>query len=75
VKIADVFRGLFSRQAKPPQPNVPGADDYVAANFVAETQRQAAEYETRMTQIVSTSDDLNTGTQSGVCFISFSKRK
>jgi hypothetical protein len=70
VKIVDVFRGLFSRQAKPPQPppGLPSADDLVGAIFVAETQRQAAEYETRMTQTFATSDSLNIGTQSGVLF-------
>ena len=75
MRIVDVFRGLFSRQAKPPQPNVPAVADVIAAIFHAETQKQAAEYETRTTQTFATSDSLNIGTQSGVCFISFSKRQ
>jgi hypothetical protein len=72
VRIGDVFRSLFRRQEKP-QPNVPSAADFIGAIFYAEAERQAVEYETQ-TQFVQ-NDSLNIGTQSGVCFISFSKRK
>lgn len=68
--------GVIENEGELPIPGVtklPGAADLIGAIFVADCERQTAEYETR-TQFV-TNNSLNIGTQSGVCFISFSRRK
>ena len=73
--IADAFRWLFRRRAKPPPPVpdlLPDVGDVISSIFAKECRNQG-QHMARTKRIVD--DLLNIGTVNGISCLSFNRRK
>jgi hypothetical protein len=72
VKIGDALRAFFGRREPPISTGeLPGVDDFIAAIFVSDCQRQEMEQAT----VTQFTDSLNIGTVNGISIITFNHRR